>query len=309
MKKKLFSLAFIALASCSDMAPSVSEVVSEELPVGFDVKDYVEINPDVKISQIAMDIKIKNATSAFGSSQRLEACRTFLSDVDLAEDIYLNYLSCPRKGWNPNLSCDDEENKDAFNGFTVNNVAYNKENACKIKGCWASGWDEPYCPDITLAECQDEMGDEHYCCLLVGRDEIKPLKINMGRAQEYNPGKQNPLSIDTVFTHICTFNLLPSDGVFELNENKAYIDNFKYDDILIEKHFLMAGRYEGRAYRYCNNDFDSKDVRREDMATYIRIRPYNRNNEYFYDYSMNPKTNQPQFFCLNKVDGKVYRIK
>jgi len=301
MKKSLFSLAFI-LASCSDMG----------------VKEYVEINPDVKISQIAMDIKIKNealgvATPAYATpTYKLAACKNFLSDAELFENIYLNYLNCPAKGWNPEQKCDGQE---AF-GFTVNNVIYNKENSCKIKGCWSNGWETPYCPQYeTLADCEDDRGEDDYCCSLVGTDNIKPLKENLGKAQDLGsltlsrPSGQSTGSsrVDTVFAFMCNiFNLLPEDGVFDAGKVQAYFKDFwdnKYDTLLVARHFLMAGRFEGRAYRYCNDDND--DVRTQDMANKI----LSKANEYFWDYSMDINTSKPQFFCLNKSDGKVYRIK
>ena len=306
MKKSFFPLAFI-LASCSDMAPSETAVITEELPNDFSVEEYVEINPDVKISQIAMDIKIKNEAVTATSATKLAACKNFISDAELFEDIYLHYLNCPAKGWNPEQKCDEE--------LGINNAVYNKENSCKIANCWSSGWETPYCPQyINITECENDLED--YCCKQVGSDNIKPLKENLGKVQNLgsltlslpvqgqSPGSSR---LDTVFVFMCNvFNPLPEDGVFDAGKVKDYLNDFwenKYDTLLVAKHFLMAGRDEGRAYRYCNDDAD--EVRTQDMANYIPSKA----NEYFWDYSRDINTSKPQFFCLNKSDGKVYKIK
>jgi len=312
MKKVFFALAFFILASCSDMVPGETEVIAEELPKDFNVDEYVEINPDIKISQIAMDISLKNKAVNPAPSTILSVCRNFLSDVELFEDIYLNYLNCPAKGWNPEQKCDGQE---AFK-YGINNVAYNKENTCKIAGCWPSGFETPYCPQYeTLADCWDERGEDDYCCKLVGEETIKPLKENQSKAQNLlTLGLSAPTgqskgssSLDTVFVYMCTmFSLVPESGVFDANEVKAYMKDFwenKYDPFLASKHFLMVGRYEGRAYRYCNGNTDI--IRTQEMASYVPSKA----NEYFWDYSVNKETSKPQFFCLEKNDGKVYRIK
>jgi len=318
MKKIFFPLAFI-LASCSDMVPSETAAVTEKLPEDFSVKEYVEINPDVKISQIAMDIKIKNEALAVAEPEyakpayKLKVCKDFLSDAELFEDIYLNYMNCPLGGWNPEQKCDEQK---AFE-FAVSNANYNQENSCKIKGCWSGGWEESYCPQYeTLADCEDDRGEDDYCCSLLGSDKIKSLKDNMGKAQNLgsllltHPSGQSPGSsrVDTVFVFMCSiFNPLPEDGVFDANKVKTYLNDFwknQYDTLLVARHFLMAGRYEGRAYRYCGNN-DADEVRTQDMAIYIP----SKSREYFWDYSRDIDTYKPQFFCLNKSDGKVYRIK
>jgi len=309
MKKVFLTLAFFILASCSDMAPSETEAVAEELPKDFNVDEYVEINPDVKISQIAMDIKLKNDALNPNSNTKLSVCKSFLSDSELFEDIYLNYLNCPAKGWNPEQKCDGQE---AFK-YSVNNAAYNKENTCKIKGCWPSGFETPYCPQYeNLADCWDERGEDDYCCKLVGEDAIKPLKENQSKAQNLSsltltaPSGQSKGSslLDTVFVYMCTFSLVPESGAaFDANAFKTYLSNFEYSTLLESKHFLLAGRYEGRAYRYCNGDADI--IRTQELASYIPSKA----NEYFWDYSVNKETSKPQFFCLEKNDGKVYRIK
>jgi len=304
MKKSFLPLAFI-LASCSDMVSSEEEIIAGSLPDGFSVEQYIEINPDVKISQIALDIKNKNLKTSqatpIGSSRRVALCQSFLSDAELFEDIYLNYLNCPKRGWNPEQKCN----------FPVNNVNYNKENSCNIRGCWSGGWDTPYCQEYAdIFECEDALGPGHYCCSSKEADQydIKPLKNNQGKVSNLkslsvpsSTAKGSP-SIDTTFWSMCAFNLYPEDGVFDLSKVKAYLKNFKYDATLMAKHFLLAGRYEGRAYRYCNNDTDA--VRSQDMANYVSVE-----KGYLWDYSINIKTSKPQFFCLNKSDGKVYRIK
>jgi len=314
MKKVFFtSLAFI-LASCSDMASGEAEAIAEELPKDFNVAEYVEINPDVKISQIAMDIKLKNDAlePQPNNAVRLATCKSFLSDDELFADIYLNYFNCPAEGWNPEQKC---EGQSAFK-YSVNNVAYNKENSCNIKGCWSAGFETPYCTQYpTLADCEDAEGPGAYCCTLIGEDKMKSLKENQAKAQNLSslsltaPSGQSKgsSSLDTVFVYMCSmFNLIPESGVFDAAAVKAYLNDFwknKYDPLLTSKHFLMAGRYEGRAYRYCNGD--TNGVRTQNMATYIPSKA----NEYFWDYSVNNETLKPQFFCLNKSDGKVYRIK
>jgi hypothetical protein len=309
MKKIFFPLAFI-LASCSDMVSSET-AVTDELPEGFSVDKYVEINPDVKFSQIAIDIRVKNGSPG---SRGLPACKNFLSDAELFEDIYLNYLNCPKEGWNPEKSCDGQS---AFS-LGVNNAAYNTANSCKIAGCWPAGWETPYCPEYEHTyECEADADAglvDLYCCGAGG--DIKPLKDNKSKVQDASfrtivvptdYPQTNYTQVNNVFASMCTFSLIPAaNEIYDVSKVKAYLEDFwenKYDTLIVAKHFLLAGRYEGRAYRYCDNDID--EVRSQAMAKYI---PSGGSN-YFWDYSIDIKTSKPQFFCLNKSDGKVYRIK
>jgi hypothetical protein len=275
MKKIFFSLIFVMLASCSDMAPE--DATKQDLPDDFIVSVYSKINPDVANAQLAFSIKALEPAGT-APAARLNDCRQqFAGDISFAEDIYLNYVGCPRKGWNNAKPC---EGQAAFKGWGNADGYSSKDkdgkDECKVPGCFASGWDEPLCS--SLAEC-NSMG-------LPGYDYSNVLKNN------WESHLASKTLSDSTLVLVCTFNVFGENS-------KEYIKNYKYDSTLITKHFILAGHYEGRPYRYCgSDDFEKSKPRSAALATL-------RGGK-FYDYSAN-------LFCLSDVenggDGKIYKIK
>jgi hypothetical protein len=264
MKKIFFSLVFAMLASCSDMA--LEDATKQELPDDFKVSDYSKINPDVASAQLALSIKALEPAGTTPSA-RTNDCKQQFSDIDFVEEVYSKYAGCPQKKWDINQPCEGQE---AFIGW--NNAAYSDNGKCRLPGCFAGGWGLPECN--SLMECDDMgFGDEF-------KKTLKHTWPTLG-------------SGDTTFTLVCAFNVFGRDS-------KEYINNYKYDSTLIAKHFILAGRYEGRPYRYCgSNDFDQP--RSSNLAKQLT-----GSGGKFYDYSAN-------LFCLSDFekggDGKVYRIK
>jgi len=60
---------------------------------------------------------------------------------------------------------------------------------------------------------------------------------------------------------LCLFNK-QQKGAPNSAEDRAFLENFKYNERLLEKHYLFLGAMEGRAYRYCNQS-DSRSLKME----------------------------------------------
>jgi len=288
MTKHLFILLIAtALVSCSDMA--TENPLAGDLPKDFEVSEYSKINPDVAMAQIAIAINKKNAIAKDSlialnlnlNNSEIADCATFLSDKDLAKDIYLNFVGCPRKGWNKKAPCEGQE---AFFGW--NNQTYSAETSCSVKGCWSGGWDMP----MGIDECPS-MG-----CEFESLSDLWESKVS-----KYSDRKIQSDQADSVFSTlmaICAFNTLQGDGVPSVQKDKDFIEDYvknRIDSTLIARHFIMAGRYEGRPYKYCNSNED--ELRTSDMAVVL-----SGSGGEFYDYHAN-------LFCLKEEDGKVYKIK
>ena len=65
-------------------------------------------------------------------------------------------------------------------------------------------------------------------------------------------------------TIVCLFNK-QQKGPPNSKEDRAYLENFKYNERLLEMHYLVLGAMEGRAYRYCTN----QDSRSKKMSAAV----------------------------------------
>lgn len=84
-------------------------------------------------------------------------------------------------------------------------------------------------------------------------------------------------------------------GKASIKEDMDYVNNFKYDESLLERHYVMFGILEGRPYKYCA----SSEIGTEKsliVPDTLGVRPR------IMDYAKNR-------FCKNKEDGLVYSIK
>ncbi|MDR2999859.1 MAG: hypothetical protein LBU89_01225 [Fibromonadaceae bacterium] len=228
MKKFFYISAVLLLGACSDLSVSKEEALAGELPGDFDWEVYAELNNDVLQSQIIFDINAKIPANA-GSARR-EECVKFLLNNDgessaFAENLYLNYVGCPKKGWSPAGECE---------GVYAQVPAYNKNGQCAIGGCWSGGWDEP----VSL---NDDPGAEEF-----GLKDVLPGKVATYKAQPNN----NDIQIRTM----CKF-VLP--GAETLKEAEDYLEGFPYDNTLVKQHFFLVGRSEGRPYKYCEGTVGS----------------------------------------------------
>lgn len=292
----LFSILFWA---CSDLAVDKEEALSVELPGDFNWKEYAEINRDVSSSQIVFDVqkKLVNAQEAYGysdlhatsavntlasSAKRINECMEILKDSALAAKIYLQYANCPKKGWDPDEAC---------TGLYANNTNYTIPKSggngvtCSIGACWRDGWDEPF------------LSAPGY-----GLGFVDELRVIMG---DYKGGNLNSIknaNHRNVISMLCNF-ILPQSVTFKATEdylkgfyffdNSAFVSGSSLNSTLIEQHYFLVGRSEGRPYKYCGGT-ESRE-RSIDLALVFK----NSNGFTKYDYS-------GHFFCLNKVDYKIY---
>ncbi|GHV11168.1 hypothetical protein AGMMS49938_01370 [Fibrobacterales bacterium] len=288
MKNKLClaSAAFFLscfVLSCSDMGTSEAEVVEKELPKDFSRSVYAEINSDVPNSQIVFEVAKKIAenfpVNGLSDEAYKKDCAAFVADPDLAKEVYLNFVGCPRKGWNKFKDCAEQESVKQFAGnLKYTEHIYNKNadsTRCNIAGCYEGGWDEA----IPFEECSG-------CKNTSLKDELTVIRV-----PDYLAGKN-----DIQIAAMCKFNL-PQKTTPSAIEDRAFLNDFKYDSLLIERHYTMLGRYEGRPYKYCEAGKFGEE-RSRDMA----IRYSQSQGNVFFDFGLH-------LFCLNKDDKKIYEVK
>lgn len=80
-------------------------------------------------------------------------------------------------------------------------------------------------------------------------------------------------------------------------EDRKYLEEFTYDESLFEKHYLLIGIQDGRAYRYCNAS-DSRTLPFADVVP-DTIRG---SGPFALDYSA-------RAFCYDSTNATVYSIK
>jgi len=307
MKKKLSGflcagaiLFFILFWGCSDLSVDKEEALSADLPGDFNWEEYATINRDVSSSQIAFDVqkKLVNAQEAYGyselndnaantlanSAKRIKECMEILKDSALAAAIYLQYANCPKKGWDPDEAC---------TGLYANNTNYTipKSNGngvtCSIGACWRDGWDESFSSDPGYN----------------GPGFADELKVIIGG---YTGGDLNSIknaNHRNVISMLCNF-ILPQSKNFKATEDylkgfyffdnsNSFVSGSSLNTTLIKQHYFLVGRSEGRPYKYCSGT--------ESQERNINLALVFKKSDGFtkYDYSSH-------FFCLNKVDYKIY---
>jgi hypothetical protein len=291
--KKVFSLIVVLLlfSGCANLSVDKEEALKGELPKDFNISIYAEINSDVLLSQIIFDIQEK-AKVAYGSPdnmtlERKQDCVKFFKDGDgktsaLAENIYLNYVGCPKKDWLQSEKCSGiYEQVPAYNKATV--IGADTTWKCIIGGCWSGGWDETsYEEDCRDIEFSSMHGDD--CKNKPLRDTL-PAKIDKYVVAESNSDNQ--------LKAMCKF-VLPKAK--DLNSVEDHLKKFNYDSTLVESHYLIVGRNEGRPYKYCKDGEATDTLRNPDLALKVGLSPV------FYYYG-------ERLFCFSKTDSLIYLLK
>jgi hypothetical protein len=305
--KKFFLLFSVSLflGSCSDLALKEEEAMRKELPADFDWVVYAEINKDVKMSQVFFQIKEEKPepkTSADTANLRGN-CINLLSDFAFAEKIYLDYAGCPRKGWDNNKAC--------TGGIYANNVNYNTiyinpntndtTYSCKIGLCWRGGWDELRDLEIDISKCKDpndpNYDADYYLNNKVECDYVRttrPLEPFLSDSLIYY--KNRPRSISALRERfyaidlMCSFVPLADDVAAANSRLESLISNI--DPTLIEQHYFLIGRNDGRPYKYCDCLKGQCSEERSVEKHSIKLTGY-------YDYSQHT-------FCMNTSDDKIY---
>jgi hypothetical protein len=270
--KKILLLCSVALfLSCSDLSVSDEQAVKNELPVDFNRSDYAKINLDVPKSQIIFKVK-ENLGEIYNQPARTSECKKFLNPdgeiSPLALDIYANYLGCPKAGWDANDKCSLNMGIYGQVPAYTKAVVKGKDTTwqCVIGGCWSGGLDE-----LVNTDCRD-----------AETSILSPLCNN-----------ENLVLPTTLLNTMCKF-VLPEASDPQAAEE--FLRDFPYDSTLIERHYLLVGRNEGRPYKYCNGE--ATDIlRNPDLALKVGA-----DKTIFYDYGQN-------LFCLNETDSLIYLLK
>jgi len=277
MKKFLLLFSVALFLGCSDLSVSQEETVKNELPADFNKSEYAEINVDVPQSQIAFKIK-DNLGNAYDQAARTRECVELLNPngeiSSLAIDIYANYLNCPKTGWNANESCPSDMalygQVSSYTKPVIKITAGVRDTIgwkCEIGGCWSGGLDE-----LTTTNCKDlETSITSPLCNV--EDLVLPT---------------------TVLNTICKF-VLPKAS--SMQEAEDFLKSFSYDSTLIEQHYLLVGRNEGRPYKYCKDGEATTTLRNLSLALEV-----GRGDDTFYYYG-------EHLFCLSETDGLIYLLK
>ena len=278
MKKFFYISAVLLLGACADLSVSKEEALKGELPRDFDWKVYGEINNDVLQSQIIFDIDAKLSTayasSANASLARKDDCAKFLLDEsgeasDFAEDLYLNYVGCPKKGWNENEACEGK-----YSQVYSYNHDRNGNPRCIIGGCWSGGWDESIDNKESLKDTLPSIVDRYI-----------------------SQASNNDVRIRT----ICKF-ILPNAKTKE--EAESYLKSFTYDSTLVTRHFFLVGRSEGRPYKHCDDasmNYHPDRLREPSLALILGEGDASSGNM-IHDYSAH-------LFCFDKITQGIYLLK
>jgi len=250
--KKICVLLCVVLAllgSCSDLSMNNEEALKASLPSDFNWETYKEINNDVAMSQIIIDLNGKRGADS------LNNCVNILSDIGLAEIVYLNYLQCPEQSWNKDERCSGKFGNNS--GYSKATTKWNEDAEkldtiswqCVIGTCWSRGW----------SELKDSLEDPEIS--KVGLPIIKTM---------------------------CQF--VPDPEAVG-KDPRSYLEEFNFDATLIERHYHYFGRYDGRPYKYCElGHFDIEKPKTQALAekrgTYYDYGRYtfcfNRNDENVY---------------------------
>ncbi|MCL2260720.1 MAG: hypothetical protein FWC15_05105 [Fibromonadales bacterium] len=281
MKKRLSvflcAAAAMLMGSCSDY--SISQEERYELPGDFKWQVYAEINKDIAMSQIILDVREKNKayrgngeTVADSTAKAVSNCVNLLSDNDFAKKVYLEYASCPEQAWAQGDRCPggrpvlDTITTIVSGDNRVPNPNYGDTISWQCGGCWAGGW----------AGLSSELPTE--------------LTKFTGASSVFAPIRLMCFFLPKAETSEVAENYLKS--FYHLNNNDEVVYNSNFDFNLVQQHYFLIGRFDGRPYKYCEAGQTAQE-KSLDIAD-RRVG--------YYDYGK-------YTFCLNKSDDKIYVVK
>jgi hypothetical protein len=323
MRKILPFFACLALFACSDMGESLDAVTVRELPSDFDAGIYAEINTDVPHSQLVFALK---DSAAKASSESVKAdCNAFLgsADMEFLEKVYLEYLGCPRQALDTLSACPT-----GWNNNPAYSSPFGKSNKqCQIPGCWIQGWDDNTQKDLMAArkdslaaeiqeadlahpevcDIPDPSAEELEWCeqLEAMQAQLDALtqqidKLDSNLVKNWSLLVAGDKKLATVATNICLFNLVQTDGSPDLAKDKAYLEAFRPDSYLLERHYVLEGRIEGRPYRYCDA-LPQGAQKGAERGSIVPDTLLGSGTSRLSDYSAN-------LFCFDKADSRIYAI-
>jgi len=302
--KKVLLLVSALLLSCSDLSVDSEAALKAELPADFNRTVYADINNDVIKSQVLLEVQGKMRAlypSGEEDADRRRECAGILSeDISLAGKIYTEYMDCPAKGWNPNKAC---------KGKYSSNPAYTKVNpqgieTCAIGACWSGGWEETDYSDYDLGgDTWEEYCTDHTCPV--------PVEGVLSGATSAPAGIRVTISgttfskldyyairgqfagrdiLDSMIGVMCKF-VMPKIETAAAAKN--FLETFSYDSTLIEQHYFLIGRSEGRPYKYCSG---AESVERDSTQA---LKYERAQRGYFFDYSR-------YLYCFDEDDFNIY---
>jgi len=318
MKKKMFVFLCVIVAiffGCADLSVDDETAVKAALPDDFDWKVYGEINGDVLMSQIVIDlIQTKRAEDTVANCVNL-----FSSDITFAEEVYRDYLQCPVEGWDKTKVC---------TGKYANNGKYNKKIISPKLIAAGEGDDSSSSGDSGDSSSSGDSGDSS-SSVDSGSSSSSSESVESSSSSESGNSSSSGDSSSSVEPSsssesptLCAIENCWSGGWNELKtilptkldvvgdmckfipknstapEAKDYLNKFKFNPYLVEEHYHMFGRNDGKPYKYCEaGRFDISKPKTQSLA----IRRESKNN-YYYDYGK-------YTFCLDKNDQKIYVVK
>lgn len=229
------AMAAVVLSACSDGNLSSTEALGENWPADFSVSEYAEVNPDLANYQIIAAVsEVNNGVIEKVKQDSIKAWKAAMAPAQLdsikaavsAKDATLDgaaldsavdatiVASMKKRLESVRPSLKDESERNLF---------FNDSNAVKTIFVEYANINASYWPGMNALK----LGVKDSTNLLDG-----------ARAEEY--------SVSLERFH-CLGNTATQDLAF-LNSKKNSIDM-----TLIEKHYLLSGRYEGRPYRYCHD--------------------------------------------------------
>jgi len=296
--KKVISLFSIALfLGCSDMSVSDEAAIKDKLPADFKRSEYAEINLDVPKSQIAFKVndKVKENFTGVSDPARVNECKDLLNPngeiSSLAIDIYSDYLDCPKDGWDENAKCPGVYSQvPSYNKFNIDSTTNPSVKDTLWKCCIGGDWKRTIKgKDTTWTGCTSITGG----CWRGGKNDLITMDCKDIETQIVSTlcDEENLVLPTTLLSTMCRFVLPKAEN---MQNAEDYLKNFSYDSTLIEQHYILVGRNEGRPYKYCNGN-STGTLRSPDLALKV-------GSPVFYDYGAH-------LFCLNETDGLIYLLK
>jgi len=290
MKKRLsiFLCVFAALffGSCADLSVDEDVALKVRLPDDFGWQIYGEINNDVQMSQIIFDVRGKNKEykGTDSTKKAVNNCVNVLNDTIFAKEIFKDYLQCPMDGWDKKGQCPGiYANNSNYNKLTVTSVTTTRPDTSITMIPDPDDPDAPLKPDTTITLIPTVTLDSTLCnidaCWSKGWDDVDSFLLD-----SLNKFLETSKTNLGVINAMCQL-IPPSDA-------KNYLHNFKFNQTLVEQHYILFGRYDGRPYKYCEDGHKGEARNQEKHAD-------KRGNNY--DYGR-------YAFCLNKTDQKIYVV-
>jgi len=263
-------VAVLFFGSCADLSMDDEKAIKADLPADFNSDDYGKINRDVRESQVLLELKKIKKGENF-----IEKCVNFLKeDISFAEKIYLDYLQCPKDSWNKNEKC---------TGKFVYNSKYSQPTA-----------DTTYMPRDSVFTITNPDGTTKDSTIAVMDTIVTEYPSGCVIEHCWSEGWSETKFLETAKTGsgvVATMCQFIKPDASTLAESKDYLDKFSYDPYLLEQHYHLFGRSNGRPYKNCGTHGAEKA---QNLKCVAKLESY-------YDYSK-------YTFCWDDTNQKIYVV-